>query len=180
MFDLGCGLGGASAAMRDRGWNVYRIDRERDVKADRYCDLRSLLTLPRGVDLLWASTCCNQFSVLRLPFRNSVNARKPIDLSVELHVKRLIDESRPRFWLVENVVHARKWLNPIFGPPRATVAGHVIWGNLPLLVPWVKPYKFAMDSHTWSGRPRHLKKSLIPYEVSSAIANTVENYVGRI
>lgn len=176
MFDLGCGLGGASAAMRDRGWTVYSIDRERDVRADRYCDLRSILALPQGLDLIWCSTSCQQFTVTALPWPTCVRARKPIDLSVEHHVRELIENARPRFWLVENVVASRKWLTPIFGPLRCYTGGHCIWGNLPLLIPQVKSFKTRVGMKNCSGgdRKRHLKRSLIQYEMSLAVAETVE------
>lgn len=174
MFDLGCGLGGASAAMVDRGWIVVRVDREHDVKADRYCDLRSLIALPRWIDLLWCSTSCQQFSVRNLPYGNLAKAKsKPIDLSVEQHVKELIDQSSPRYWVVENVMAARKWLTPIFGPVRSVTGGHVLWSNIPLLMPFVRGHK---NQHwtTFRYRKRHLILSTIPYEMSLALAKTVE------
>lgn len=177
MFDLGCGLGGASAAMRDRGWIVYRIDREHDVKAERHCDLRNLISLPGGIDLLWASTSCAQFTVTALPFASAVNARRPIDLSVELAVRRLIDQSKPHYWLVENVPSSRRWLTPIFGPVRCRTGGHVLWGNLPLMVSPVAFHKRKLDYVMWHSRRRHLLKSKIPYELSEAIAKTVESLV---
>lgn len=177
MFDLGCGLGGASAAMRDRGWTVYRIDREHDVKADRYCDLRSLLSLPGDVDLLWPSTSCQQFTLSILPFKVDVNARRPIDLSVELAVRRLIDQSKPHFGLVENVAASRRYLSAIFGSVRAEAGGHVLWGNLPLLVPHVPARKWELMKSLSGGRRKHLIASKVPYELSEAVARTVESLV---
>ena len=174
MFDLGCGRGGASAAMRDRGWIVYRIDREHDVKADRYCDIRNLLSLPGDIDLLWASTSCSQFTITALPYGNLVHARRPIDLSVELAVRRLIDQSKPHYWLVENVRASRKWLSPIFGRVLCHTGSHVLWGNLPLLLAPVKSHKGGKVWTSWKGRKRHLMLSTIPYEISEAIATTVE------
>src|SRR5262249_5046853 len=144
------------------------------VRAEKYCDLRTLLSLPRNIDLLWISTCCAQFTVQKQPFAVCVRNRKPIDLSVEVAARRLIDESRPRFWLLENVSSSREWLTPIFGSVRGIVAGHVIWGNLPLLIPWVKPYKDKTRLTISDRRKRHLQLSLIPYAVSAAIADTVE------
>lgn len=174
MFDLGCGLGGASAAMRDRGWTVYRVDRMRDVRADRYCDLRSLIALPRGLDLIWCSTSCQQFTVSALPYGNLAQVKlKPIDLSVELHVRDLIERARPRFWLVENVVASRKWLSTIFGPVRCKTGGHCIWGNVPLMLAPIPAHKMERW-RSWRGRKRHLALSLIPYEISAAVAETVE------
>lgn len=174
MFDLGCGRGGASAAMRDRGWSVYRIDRMRDVRADRYCDIRSILALPQGLDLIWCSTSCQQFTVTALPYGNLAHVKsKPIDLSVELHVRELIETARPRFWLVENVRASRKWLSPIFGPVRCLTGGHCLWGNVPLMLSAIPSHKIELW-RAWCGRKRHLELSMIPYGMSEAIAATIE------
>lgn len=179
MFDLGCGLGGASAAMRDRGWKVFRIDREHDVRADRYCDLRSLLTLPRGLDLIWCSSSCSQFTIQWLGFGTCVRKRKTPDLSVELHIKQLLEESAPRFWVFENVSASRPWLTPIFGPVRCFTGGHVYWTNLPLLVAPQISDKQERSAKLGYNRKRHLVRSLIPYEMSLTVAKTVERLTDR-
>ena len=174
MIDLCCGRGGASAAMRDRGWNVTRFDCMADVEPDVLCDVRNLIDVPHGVDLLWASPPCNEIANPR----NWGRGREwQPDLSVMLACKRLIDQSSPHFWIIENVWKARPFFSPILGQVRAIIPGHAIWGNLPCLFPTIPSYKGA-----WHG-PRHyprkrrevsLERALLPYEISLAIALAVE------
>lgn len=57
MLDLFAGLGGASRAMRERGWDVARVDNADDLPVEHRADIctwqpPSDLT---GIDLLWAS-----------------------------------------------------------------------------------------------------------------------------
>lgn len=52
MLDLCCGLKGASAAMRDRGWEVVR---------------------GRRPDLVWASPPCTEFSRESMPWTKTGN-----------------------------------------------------------------------------------------------------------
>jgi hypothetical protein len=174
MIDLCCGLGGASAAMRDRGWQVTTYDCMADVKPDVLCDVRNLINLPRAVDLVWASPPCSQFTVHQLPFKSCVRARREPDMSVFHACKRLIDESAPQWWVIENVMSSRKWVTPFLGPVAARLCGHVLWGRLPGLLPDVPYHKHANYDHMWQSRKRHLLKSVIPYEISLAIALAVE------
>lgn len=174
MLDLCCGLGGASRAMRERGWTVVGIDREADVKPDIVADVRQLSSRPFHIDLLWCSTDCAKFTRCVLPWKNRAQAKSELDLSVELAVKRLISDWRPRSWVVENTIPARRWLTPMFGPVRAIAGGHVLWSNLALLVPDLPARKTAMGPQAGGERGRYLKRSLIPYEISLAVARAVE------
>src|SRR5271166_4289972 len=107
MIDLGCGLGGASRAMRDRGWRVIRVDLMDDVRPDVVADIRALPLKRFPADLLWISTSCSQFTVWRLPWPSAVRARKPIDLSVELGARAFIEWFKPKTWILENVYSSR-------------------------------------------------------------------------
>ncbi len=174
MLDLGCGLGGASRAMRERGWRVIRVDWKDDVAPDVVADMRALPFRRFPVDLLWVSTSCSQFTVWRLPYRTAVRARRPIDLSVELAVREFIAQLGPRFWVVENVYASREWLTPIFGPVRWMSGSHVLWGNLPGLLPQVHNHGKALFARTGRYRSRHLLRSVVPYELSLSLAIATE------
>jgi hypothetical protein len=174
MIDLCCGLGGASAAMRDRGWQVTTYDCMADVKPDVLCDVRNLIRLPRGADLIWASPPCAQFTLHQLPYKSCVRKRQDPDLSVVNACRRLIDDSAPNFWVIENVMASRRWLTPILGPVAARTSGHVFWGKLPGLLPDAHSAKGEITRRTHANRKSHLLKSVIPYEISLAIALAVE------
>jgi hypothetical protein len=174
MIDLCCGLGGASAAMRDRGWQVTTYDCLDDVKPDVLIDVRRLIGLPRNVDLVWASPPCSEFTIMRLPFKTCVAKRKEPDLSIVRACKRLIDEYGPRWWVVENVYALRGWITPILGPVRWMCGSHCLWGNLPGLLPQVNNHAKTLGANQGRGRKRHLIRSVIPYELSLALALAVE------
>jgi hypothetical protein len=174
MFDLCCGLGGASAAMRDRGWDVTSFDLLADCKPDVLIDVSNLLNLPRRADLVWASPPCQQFSVHGLPWKNAVKARRDPDLTIVEACYRLITQSQPRFWVIENVFAARKWLTPILGPVASTIDGHVLWGRLPGLIPQFKRQGTKTKETVGPRKLRHQIRSVIPYEISLAIALAVE------
>lgn len=179
MIDMGCGLGGASRAMRERGWRVIRLDNHADVTPDVVGDMRSPPFRKFHVDLLWVSTSCAQFTIQRLPFGRAVRARKPIDLSCELAVKSFIDYLSPTFFVVENVYASRKWLSPIFGPVRWLSGSHCLWGKLPGLLPQCHYHQKTLCSHKGGDRSRHLMRSVIPYELSLALAIAAERRVSE-
>lgn len=174
MHDLCCGLGGASAAMRDRGWNVTTYDCLADCHPNVLCDVRNLLSIPRGAHFVWASPPCQQFSLHNLPWKRAVAARVEPDLSITAACCRLIQQSQPRFWIVENVFAARKWLTPMLGPVATTIDGHVLWGRLPGLIPQCKRQGTKTKENVGPRKLRHQIRSVIPYEISLAIALAVE------
>jgi hypothetical protein len=177
MLDIGCGLGGASRAMRERGWRVIRVDWMADIAPDVVADMRALPFRKIAVDLLWVSTSCSQFTNWRLPWKTCVAARRPIDLSCELSAKEFIAQLGPRFWVVENVYSSREHLTPIFGPVRVQSGSHALWGNLPGLMPQVWNHDKSTYRSRFKGRKRHLLRSVIPYDLSLALAIATERRV---
>jgi site-specific DNA-cytosine methylase len=177
MLDLCCGLGGASRAMRERGWRVVGVDNLIDVRPDVVADVRALPLSPFQLDLLWASPPCAEFSLWRLPWKQAIRLRREPDLSIAFAVRDEIARWRPRFWIVENVWASRPWLTPIFGQVRAMVSGHVLWGNLPGLVPQF--HRFGTETKETRGpsKLRHQLRAIIPHEISLAVAIATERRV---
>ena len=166
MLDLFAGLGGASKAMRDRGWDVVTVELDAAHEPDVVADVREYTWPGEAVDLLWASPPCTEFSRESMPWCKT-GVRPSMDLV--LATLRLVDEVQPRFWILENVQAARPWIGKILGPAKMHTGPVYLWGQLPpCLLPRVAPYKEKL-----SGKRPDLR-SQIPYEISRAIAIAVE------
>lgn len=168
MLDLCCGLGGASAAMRTRGWRVVTLDIDPQFKSDIVADLRSWSWQGEQPDLLWISPPCIDFARDHLPW---ITTSQPPDMSIALAARRHIDEIPARNWVVENVVGALRYFNPIFGPPRHMQRPYFLWGNFPALG---RP-RLDNRKHKQSySSARAAERSRIPYALSLAVAVAIE------
>ena len=166
MLDLFAGLGGASRAMRERGWNVTTVDVDPRFGCDVTTDVRTFHWTGGPVDLLWASPPCDEFSRESMPW-----CRTGVDPDVSLigHVLRIESEIAPRFWLLENVRGARPWLKDILGPPVISTGPIYLWGRMPpLLLPDVRGWKERLSSS------RTAERAEMPWEISHAVALAVE------
>jgi hypothetical protein len=184
MLDLFAGLGGASAAMRARGWRVITVDLRPELEPAEVCDVRSFRWEGGPVDLLWASPPCVEFSK-----RGSrcfyPDAPEP---SCELAAAalRLVMEIRPRFWLVENVRGALPYFNALFGVPAVSAPPLFLWGRPPpglaAFLPKLGAYKEHASRRSEDPRAQRLNsndrralvRALVPYAVSEAVARCCE------
>jgi hypothetical protein len=187
MIDMFSGLGGASEAFIDReDWRVLRFDNNpllKDVKDTIICDDMFLLIpgVPGEIDLLWASPPCREFShgfnspVSKM--RRGEEGYENFIPSLDLVIKtiEIIDRVKPKFWVIENVVGAIKWFEPILGKPTQIIGSQVLWGNFPF-INMPKGWKSNKeDKDVWSSDPlRANKKALIPYELSLRLMIAVE------
>jgi site-specific DNA-cytosine methylase len=160
MLDLFSGLGGASQAMRDRGWTVVTIDNDPRFKPRVVADARRIVLRARP-DLLWASPPCAEFSRLDQPWYPKHDHP---DLSCVLAVHHWVRELDPRYWILENVRGLQRWI----GPARQHFGPIYLWGNFPLVLAHVRPWKQRI-----SGRCKDLRAK-IPYELSLNIALVLE------
>ncbi len=175
MVDLCSGRGGASAAMVERGWNVYRVEldgrlscqidllgRPADVHVG---DVTAWSWRGGAVDLLWASPPCTEFARESMPWCKT--GRDP-SLGIVRAVIAQVEAIRPRWWCLENVRGAIKWFRPELGEPIVRASPLFLWGKLPPVVIRSRPRKEAI-----SGTRPDLR-SLIPFDVSLAVARAVE------
>lgn len=166
MLDLFAGRGGASRAMRERGWTVTTVELEASFQPDIAADICTWRWEGGPVDLLWASPPCTEFSRESMPW---CRTGETPDISCVLATLRLVHEVQPRFWALENVRGARRWLEPLLGPPAMRSGPVFLWGRLPFgLLPRVAPYKTKQTGE----RPD--LRSELPYEISLAIARATE------
>jgi len=166
MLDLFAGRGGASEAMRDRGWNVTTVELNPQFNPDVVADITTFEWGGCPIDLLWASPPCTEFSRESMPWCKTGKAPS-LDL-VEATL-RIVEQAKPQWWILENTRGARPWLKPLLGHPAARTGPVYMWGNLPpMLIPRILPYKEKLSGN----RPD--LRSIIPYELSRAVAIGVE------
>ena len=192
MLDLFSGLGGASEAMLNHGWEVKRIEKNPELVLvpnteimDVY-DLGQLLDIniadghyPDQPTLIWASPPCTDFSngfsspkSIAIRAGEKYNPQEAIDMVIE--TKRIIDLIQPKYWILENVRGSIKYISEILGPPRLIIDSIVLWGRFPL---WAMPpnYKHVKED-AWSTTPLRANiRAKIPYEVSDACRQSIEN-----
>ena len=187
MLDLFAGLGGASEAMIQTGWDVLRIDNNpllNSVENMVIMDIKKLK--PRScndkkLDLVWASPPCLEFSTgFHAPRPTAQRAGidfKP-DMSLLEEAIRIIDILKPRFWVIENVVGAISDFEPYLGAPRLRIGAFVLWGNFPMFeMPegfhHTKCAKGSGDKHS-SDPLRANYRALIPFELSEQLRLAIE------
>jgi hypothetical protein len=198
VYDLFSGFGGASEAFVEAGDHVKRFEllqtvvdeTPHTIQADLSKDSRlnrlrvhghwpALGEKIVGPDLVWASPPCREFS-------RAYNAPQAV---AERHGRRytpsgglgliqrsilMIEQLNPRFWVIENVAGARKWLKPILGEPRQVIGPYCLWGNFPHIV--VDPdVQFQPKNMKAGGHDRHSvqKRSVIPIEISRGLRRAI-------
>lgn len=168
MLDLCAGLGGASQAMVARGWEVVTMDYDPRFGCTFTADVRTWRWEGPRPDLVWGSPPCNEFAAESMPW-----SRKGIapDMSLVMGCLRIVVESRPRIWVLENVRGAVPWFAPVLGPPRQIVGPFFLWGNFPPL--GVGALKMRKKESYPSSRPDLRAKA--PEALSLAVAVAVES-----
>lgn len=164
MLDICSGVGGAHAAMTDRGWQVVTVDIDARFAPSCVADIRDWHWGGPRPDLLWMSPPCVEFARESMPWcRTGVTP----DFGLVLACLRLVEECAPRFWVLENVRGAV----PYLGGPVARAGAFHLWGAFP---PIGKPDLFAVP-HKCSRNFQHPElRARVPYPVSLAVALAVE------
>jgi hypothetical protein len=171
MLDLFAGLGGASAAMRDRGWEVVTVDNDPAFGCTVTADLSAWLWDGPRPDLVWASPPCTEFSREFMPWcRTGVD---PSTVLVESAI-RIIGECGPAWWVLENVRGSIKWLRPILGEPAQSVGPFFLWGRFPAFSARSSKRRKESMSSSWKA-----ERARVPYELSRALAVACESTLFR-
>jgi site-specific DNA-cytosine methylase len=145
MLDLCSGLGGASEAfVQDPKWNVIRIENNPLFHNVPHTIQMDVLDLAKWklhlatemIDIVWASPPCRDFS-LAFCAPGPTKARAGEDFEPDLSLLEasvsIIEQLRPRYWVIENVVGAIKHFEPKLGKPRQIIGPYVLWGNFPFM-----------------------------------------------
>lgn len=164
MLDLFSGLGGASSAFRERGWDVVTVDNDPAFNCTYTADLAHWTYTGPPVDLVWASPPCTEFSRESMPW-----CRTGVAPSLDLvnAARRIISEVRPTWWVLENVRGARPYLEPLLGTPRI-YGPFFLWGTFPDFRCRVRYFKERL-----SGTQR-AERACVPRKLSAALARACE------
>jgi site-specific DNA-cytosine methylase len=163
MLDLFAGLGGASAAMRARGWDVTTVELDPSFRPSIVADVARLpLNCPGRFDLVWASPPCTEYARESMPWCRTGNAP---DMTLWRATEAAIRELRPRWWVIENVRGAVRF----HGRATRTYGPVFLWGRMPLFDVTVKPWKERLSS------TQKAERACIPYALSEALAKACES-----
>lgn len=155
VVDLECGMGGWSIGFHREGFDCYGVDIV-DVGYPYKLILEDIRTFNGedfhkiGVTAVVASPPCTEFSqITQLSAfkgqRPPPNPEKGLELV--RHTKRVIDEIKPKYWVLENVFGARKYIDPILGQPKLVAKPWVLWGNWPHTLFSREPRKTSKAFH---------------------------------
>ena len=166
MLDICSGLEGASTSMKERGWRVVTVDNNPIFTPVIVADIRSWSWLFDRPDLIWCSPPCNEFA--REFFVWCKTGIDP-DMSIVLACKRIIEEVKPTYWVIENVRGAVKWFKPYLGKPSRIIYPYYLWGHFPDLGHVrVRSNKEHLSSSAAAERAK------IPYAISKALTYAIE------
>lgn len=169
MFDGCAGLKGASQAMLKRGWKVVTLDYDPAFGCDITADIRTYHWTGERPDLMWFSPPCDEFAREFMPWSKT---GKPPDTSIVRACLRLVEEARPRYWVIENVKGALKWLTPILGKPAYVCNPYYLWGSFPD----ISHVRVTSNKERLSST-QAAERAKIPAALSLALAQAVEQTI---
>lgn len=168
MLDICSGLGGASQAMKKRGWDVLTLDNDPAFDPDIIADVRTWCYTGARPDLIWCSPPCVEFSRESMPW--SKTGDEP-DMSIVLACHRLIAEIQPRYWVIENVRGAVRWFRPYLGSAHIIIGPFFLWGHFPdLSHVYLQGFRKKESYSSLASAER----ARIPFRVSNLLAVAIE------
>ena len=179
IIDLYSGTGGATQAMKDRGWDVITVDIDERFNPTYAVDVRQFLDVYDGrtPDFIWASPPCIEFSRVEKPWFDDV---RPSEESLQLvyAVFRIVRVLRPKFWILENVRGAQHWI----GRAPFHVGSVYMWGWFPFnKLKRLVNHRDAMWK--WKLPPsknRSVMRAKIPEIISKAVARVLDEEINSI
>ena len=187
VIDLCSGYGGATEAFYQAGDDVQRYEIDRSVamvsKGTTQADIRnrtgSWLKDSDDIDLLWISVPCREFSTAyNAPA--TVASRGGEDFTPDLSLLKrglaIIEQVKPRYYVIECVRGARPWFEPIVGEPLQIIGAYCLWGRFPTISLTKRAIKaFPKKDRLAGGNDRHSvqKRSVIPISLSWALREAI-------
>ena len=187
VLDLFSGLGGASEAFLRSGDKVIRIENNPllshipnaklfDIKSKEFDNfIMTDQSMNKPFDLVWASPPCLEFS-MAFNAPKSIARRKGIDfkpnMTLVMRAKEIIDYLQPKYWVIENVMGAQEFFNPIFGKPTQIINSFCLWGNFPK-IPMPPNYHHLKHDVGSKNLLRSNYRAIIPFEVSEQLRRSI-------
>jgi len=155
MFDLCCGVGGATEGFMAEGWHCIGIDIERHQCGEhRYPSqlwVQDILTVHgaqlRDADFIWASPPCQAYSYMAMPWKlgkakaaairadttgaELARLNRLFDACFRIQAEASLAAGRHIPMIVENVRGAQPWV----GRSRYNFGSFHLWGDVPALMP---------------------------------------------
>ncbi len=182
ILDLFSGLKGWSKKATERGHNVYTADWDPKFGADFQGDIRDLKAkdIPFKPDAICSSPDCTEVARWNMKGMNPVLRERfargefgPPSQDLFKQVMRLVGETDPDSWIMENSHGSNQWIQPVVGSRfRDHLGPYYLWGNYPDLgdVPKFESGK----SRIGSGPDQAAKRGEIAPEVAHSWLNAVE------
>ena len=194
ILDLYAGLGGwTEAFVRSNNWEIMRVENNPLLSEVPHTQLYDVLQFrdelkqmildgysPESPELIVASPPCVEFSngwsSPKSTYRRNKGTLDGYEPNMELMlaVLDIVSMLQPRYWLIENVVGATRYFNPILGEPTQIIGHYVLWGNFPHIIYDSKelPMKKEKDKRHHPLRQNIMAK--IPLCLSNALLDAVE------
>jgi len=149
VLDLFCGLGGWSEGFALEGFDVTGVDIV-DVGYPYKLILKDIRELDgndfKGYDVIVGSPPCRDFSQITTTER-ALHWRIPVDpqrgLELVKAFLRIVEEAKPRYWLMENVPGlVRHFKPPVMRVRIARTMTRCFWGDFPMFLvsqDWQRP-----------------------------------------
>lgn len=188
VLDLFSGLGGFSEAFVQGGDEVLRVENNPLLSEVPHTTMQDVLEMRerlhvyfaqgqpiRQYDVLLAGPPCREFSLAyssprSVAHRNGEEFEPSMKcLEATLDIIRI---TKPRYWVIENVIGSIKYFEEYGLTPRQIHGSHVLYGNFPMFDPGQLPTKASKDkTSTHPLRANH--KALIPFALSESMRNAM-------
>lgn len=185
MLDLYSGLGGASEAFLQNGWEVLRLENNPLLEGVPETEITDILewdfeimgdTPMSQIDLIWSSPPCREFSnAYNAPKSKAKRAGEEFKPNFEHVIKtmEIIKWVNPRYFVIENVRGAIQDFKHLLGNPRQIVGSWALWGNFPYM--HIKNFHEVKED-AWSDNPLRANiRAKIPYPLSDSLRIAIES-----
>lgn len=204
VIDLFCGLGGWSAAFKERGHDVFTLDKSKRFNPTLCKDILDVKAsdFPQRPDIILASPPCEGFSRLRYAFNwktSEVGEHIPISVKSKLGIKilqktvALICKLEPKYFIIENPAGKMRHMAEVRDLERRTITycrygsdaqkPTDLWGCFPPSLILREPCKAGASCHTSAAGDLKgaivkandaAARSLVPYALSEEVCIATE------